>query len=651
MFSTRDTSQDVAIIGMAGRFPGANSIDDFWNNLCAGKESVSHFSDEELISNGIPATLLTDPNYVKSNGILTDIELFDANFFGISHRDAEILDPQQRAFLQAAWTALENAGYTPHGFAKPIGVYAAISWNSYFLHNLYTNQACLQAIDPNLIQILSDKDYLASRVSYKLNLTGPSLTIQTACSSSLVAVHLACQSLLCGECDMAMAGGVSIKVPQMAGYIYQSDSIRSPDGKCRAFDASATGCVAGNGLGIVVLKRLEDAIADRDNIYSVIIGSAINNDGALKAGYTAPQINGQARVISSALAVAQIESDTISYIETHGTGTALGDPIEFTALLKAFSLFNKKNKKQHCAIGSVKTNVGHLDVAAGVTGLIKAALSIKNKKIPPSLNYTNPNPKIDFENSPFYVNNKLKIWDMETSPLRAGVSSFGIGGTNAHIILEEFLGAKETNATGQWNLLLISAKIPAVLKNYRENLKSYLQKNGNVSTTNIAYTLAVGRNNFLERQIMLVKNHQKMISILTDSELSQSHTATENCPIIWMFNTQEIQTGVGKFLYESETFFRDAVDQCALIVAPILNIDIRNILYPPNAELKKRADETIKETIIARVSSFTIQYALAKLLSSLGIRPVGVIGCGFGKYIAACFAGILTLKNPFSLIQ
>ncbi|MBC1236251.1 type I polyketide synthase, partial [Nostoc sp. 2RC] len=426
---------EIAVIAMTGRFPGAKDIDEFWQNLSLGVESITWFTDDELLKAGVDPHWLSNPNYVKANAVLSDFELFDANFFGYSAREAEIIDPQQRLFLESAWTALEQAGYNSQTYKGLIGVYAGLGLNSYLLNNLTPNRELLETIDPLQLLISSDKDFLPMRVAYKLNLTGPAVNVQTACSTSLAAVHFACQSLLNGECDMALAGGVSLSFLENTGYLYQEGMILSPDGHCRAFDANAQGTIGGSGVGIVVLKRLNEALADGDCIQAIIKGSAINNDGALKVGYTAPSINGQASVIAEAQAVAGVDAETISYIEAHGTGTPLGDPIEIAALTQAFA--QSTDKKGFCAIGSVKTNVGHLNAAAGVTGLIKSVMALQHKLLPPSLNFSIPNPKIDFANSPFYVNTTLSEWKTNNIPRRAGVSSFGMGGTNAHVIIEE----------------------------------------------------------------------------------------------------------------------------------------------------------------------------------------------------------------------
>ncbi len=406
---------DIAIVGMSGRFPGANNIEEFWQNIQNKVESISFLSNDDLADLNLDTEVLNDQNYVKAAPILPDIEHFDARFFGYSPKEAELIDPQHRLFIECAWEALENAGYDPETYNGLIGVYGGVSTNTYFFNNVYNN------VNSRVIasNYTFNKDFLTTHVSYKLNLTGPSIGVQTYCSTSLVALHLACKSLLDEECDIALAGGVTIIVPQKSGYYYEQDGILSPDGHCRAFDAKAEGTIFGSGLGIVVLKRLQDAIADKDYIHAVVKGSAINNDGSLKVSYAAPSVNGQAEVIVEALAIAGIDADDISYIETHGTGTAAGDPVEIAALTKAFRAFTSRNN--FCAIGSVKPNIGHLDIAAGIASLIKTVQALKYKKLPPSINFEVPNPEIDFKNSPFYVNTQLTDWKTHNTPRRAAL--------------------------------------------------------------------------------------------------------------------------------------------------------------------------------------------------------------------------------------
>ncbi|MBV9789976.1 MAG: polyketide synthase, partial [Chloroflexi bacterium] len=511
----QEETTDIAIIGISGRFPGATSVQEFWHNIQSGSESVTVLSDEQLRAAQVGPDLFNHPRYVRSKPLLEDIELFDAGFFGYSPREAEIMDPQHRFFLECAWEVMENAGYTADTFAGAIGVYAGAGMNSYLLFNLGTNRDFIESVGTAQTVFANDKDYLATRVSYKLNLKGPSLTVQTACSTSLVAVHLACQSLLHAECDLALAGGVSINVPQQAGYLHEEGGILSPDGHCRAFDASAQGTVPGSGVGVVLLKRLDDALADGDTIHAVIKGSAINNDGALKAGYTAPSVDGQAQVITEALAMAEVNPETIGYVEAHGTGTPLGDPIEVLALTKAFRASTQR--QGFCALGSVKTNIGHLDAAAGVVGLIKTVLALTHRQLPPSLHFTQPNPQIDFAASPFYVNTDLRSWSTPAPgvPRRAGVSSFGIGGTNAHVILEEAPPVPvPAPITDRPQLLVLSARSEAALDTATAQLQAALAAQPDLALTDVAWTLQQGRTPLAYRRALVVHDHTDAVAAL-----------------------------------------------------------------------------------------------------------------------------------------
>jgi acyl transferase domain-containing protein/acyl-CoA synthetase (AMP-forming)/AMP-acid ligase II/acyl carrier protein len=531
----RVENADVAVIGMACRFPGANSIAQFWQNLCDGVESISFFTDEELLSSGVDPRLLQHPDYVKASPVLsTDIEAFDAEFFGYSPKEASILDPQQRLLLECAWESLEDAGYNPLTYPGAIGLYAGASMNTYLLNHVYPNRDQLDEND-NLqivtlgsmgglqMTVANDKDYLTTRVSYKLNLTGPSVNVQTACSTSLVAIHMASQSLLNGECDMALAGGVSVHTPQTVGHLHQAGMILSPDGHCRAFDAGAQGTIFGSGAGVVVLKRLDQAIAAGDHVYAVIKGSAIGNDGGQKVGYLAPNGDGQAVVTAEAIAVAGIAAETIGYVEAHGTGTELGDPVEIAGLMQAFHLSTQK--RQFCAIGSVKTNVGHLNIASGIVGFMKAVLVLYHRKIPPSLHFQTPNPQIDFENSPFYVNTALTEWDTNGYPRRAGVNSLGIGGTNAHILLEEAPDAIDNRRqeTEDWShLLTLSAKSETALRELAERYASFLASNPDIPLSDICFTAHVGRSHFEHRLSVVASTHADLQAKLADYALGQT---------------------------------------------------------------------------------------------------------------------------------
>ncbi|MFQ3617770.1 MAG: beta-ketoacyl synthase N-terminal-like domain-containing protein, partial [Cyanobacteriota bacterium] len=507
-------SNDIAVIGLACRFPGAASPAEFWQNLQNGVESITFFSDAEILAAGIDPDLVRHPNYVKASPILDDVERFDADFFGYTPREAELLDPQQRLMLECAWESLEDAGYDPFAYAADggaIALYAGASMNSYLLNHVYPNRHRLDANDSLDVVTLSamggfqmaianDKDYLTTRVSYKLNLTGPSVNVQTACSTSLVAVHLAGQSLLRGECDLALAGGVSVETPQRAGHLYQDGMILSPDGHCRAFDAQARGTIFGSGAGVVVLKRLQEAIADGDRIYAVVKGSAIGNDGSQKAGYLAPRADGQTAVISEALAVAGVEPDSITYVEAHGTGTELGDPIEVAALTRAFR--SSTQRQQFCALGSVKTNVGHLNVASGIVGFIKTVLCLHHRKLPPSLHFETPNPQIDFAHSPFFVNTTLRDWETDGSPRRASVNSLGIGGTNAHVVLEEAPAVSRPPSPvpdRPLHLLTLSAKTPAALQALARRYVQFFAAQPDVPFANVCFTANSGRSPFAHR--------------------------------------------------------------------------------------------------------------------------------------------------------
>ncbi|NEO98547.1 MAG: SDR family oxidoreductase [Symploca sp. SIO2E9] len=670
---SKETGLEVAIIGVSGRFPGSKNIDLFWKNLTDGAEFTSVFpktngEKQDIESNG-------SNQEVKAAALLEDIELFDASFFGLNPREAELMDPQHRLFLEHAWEALEDAGYDSQREERPIGVYAGVGASTYLLYNLFPNNL-KETLGYFPVLLASDKDYVPTRVSYKLNLTGPSLSVGTACSSSLVAVHLAYQSLLSGDCDMALAAGVSVKAPQNEATLCPEGI--SPDGHCFAFDARANGTIGGNGIGVVVLKRLEDAITDRDYIYAVIKGSAINNDGAVKVSYTAPSEEAQAKVIRTAQIMAEVEPETISYIETHGTGTSMGDPIEFAGLKQAFST----DKKSYCAIGSVKTNIGHLDAAAGIAGLIKTTLALENKLIPPSLNFETPNPQIDFENSPFYLNTKLSEWQANGTPRRAGVSSFGFGGTNAHVVLEEAPPNQPSATSRRWQLLLLSAKTSSALDTATANLVEHLKQHPEIDLADAAYTLQVGRREFDHRRAVVCQDIEDAISAFTDPKrVLSSIQEKDERHIAFMF------TGLGTHyvnmaweLYQDEPVFREQVDKCCQLLKPLLELDLRDILYPnrnqaseafqpPNSasdkpssglDLRKmlgrdqqpadEATEKLNQTYLTQPAIFVIEYALAQLWMSWGIRPVAMIGYSIGEYVAATLAGVLSIEDALTLV-
>ncbi|MCK4761146.1 MAG: amino acid adenylation domain-containing protein [Candidatus Aminicenantes bacterium] len=661
MDETAATGLEIAVIGMAGRFPGAGNIDRFWENLKKGVESITFYSEEELLKVGIEPELLANPDYVKcGGGVMDDTEYFDAAFFGYSPVEAEMMDPQMRIFHECAWHALEDAGYNPAVYDGLIGLFAgasfSIAWEALALFSGKIDDLGMLAGS-----LLFDRDFLCTRVSYRLNLKGPAVAVKTACSTSLVSIHMACQSILVGECDMALAGGITITILQKTGYLYREGKIFSPDGHCRAFDAVSKGTVDGDGVGIVVLKRLEDALEDRDHIYAVVKGSAMNNDGLRKAGYTAPSIEGQAEVIKMARQRAEVEPESIGYVETHGTGTELGDPVEIEGLKLAFNT----DKKQFCPIGSAKSNVGHLDSAAGVTGFIKAVLTLRNKQIPPSINFEKPNPKIDFENSPFYVNTELTEWKQDNRfPRRAGVSSFGIGGTNAHAVLEEAPPRdreEDSASTREYKLLALSAGTEAALERVTGNLSGFLRENSEMSLEDIAYTLQVGRKAFEYKKYFVCSKSEEAVDFFESPENKEANTffsKDSSKPVVFMFPGQGAQyVNMALEVYRSEPVFRREMDRCFDILKS-QGLEIKDILYPhlsapagssaagPRLEDRSAA---LAQTEITQPVIFMVEYALAKLLMSWGIMPYAMIGHSIGEYTAACLSGVFSLEDALKV--
>lgn len=638
---------DVAVIGISGRFPGASNVNEYWKNLIEGKESVHFFSDDELRAAGVSGNLLSNPRYIKASPIIEDFDCFDARFFGYNPREAASMDPQQRLLLEECWNALEDAGYAANGQGPRVGVYVSSAMNTYLLFS-----GLLPNFTTDYLQTLigNDKDFLATRVSYKLNLNGPSVTIQSACSSSLVAIHTAAQSLLNEECDIALAGGVSVRVPQHAGYLYEDESVFSKDGHCRPFDAMANGTIFGSGVGVVVLKRLTDAIADGDAIRAVIKGSAVNNDGAAKSDYTAPSINAQAEVIAEALAAANVDARTIEYVEAHGTGTFLGDPIEVTALTKAYRAFTEDC--QYCSLGSVKGNIGHLDAAAGVSGFIKAVLALENRVIPKSINFNNPNPQIDFASSPFFVVDQTTSWLTSQSVRRAAITSLGIGGTNAHVILEEPPERMNSHASDASEILLLSARSENALQKRSENLIQYLQQNPSCSLSDLAYTFRVGRKHFEYREAFTVRNVQETIGILQArmEKVSFSRITEKNSSIIFLFpGNGSAHAGMCQGLYHDIPEFRKIADICCQQCNNFLPYDLRELIFEPSGN----AEET--QTLLERPgyampALFVTEYALAKLWISWGIIPQAMVGHSIGEYVAACLSGVLKLEDALRIV-
>ncbi len=642
----------VAIIGMAGRFPGANNLTEYWRNLQDGVEAITFFTDEELRNAGVAAAQLSAPNFIHAKGVIDNGDEFDASFFGFTPREAEIMDPQHRFFMECVWTALENAGYDPESYEGSIGLYGGESMNTYLLLNLMSNRALLESVGLLQASVQNRTDHLTTHVAYELNLKGPSLTIQTACSTSLVAVHAACQSLLNCECDIALAGGVSISVPLKNGYTYLEGGIYSPDGHCRAFDERAQGTVEGNGVGVVALKRLTDALADGDTIHAVIRGSAVNNDGSLKVGYTAPGVTGQAEVIAEAQAVSSVNPETITYVETHGTGTSLGDPVEIEALTQAFR--HGTEAKRFCGIGSVKTNIGHLDAAAGVAGLIKTVLALEHRRLPPSLNFESENPRIDFANSPFYVIAKLSEWKtVDGTPRRAGVSSFGIGGTNAHVVIEEAPAPEFSKSTRDWHLLPISARTSSALDAATVNLHTHLKEHPELDLADVAYTLQVGRKQFNHRRVVVCRDMEDAVRALETLDARRVFTSLQEPrerPVVFMFPGQGAQyVRMGLELYRAESVFREQVDLCSNLLEPHLGFDLRQVLYP-NDERLEEARQKLNQTFVTQPALFVTEYALAKQWINWGVNPEAMIGHSIGEYVAACLAGVFSLEDALRLV-
>lgn len=637
---------EIAIIGMSGQFPGAEDVQQFWENLKEGVESISFFSDDEALNEGEDKNSIKNPSYVKANAYLKDKEYFDAAFFGYTPSEAKLMDPQLRLFHENCWKALEDAGCDVTTNNQKIGLFAGASSNvNWLTYSLLTNMD--NSVNSFNAFQLRDATFLCSRVSYLMNLQGPSVYINTACSTSLVAIQRACMSLLLRECKIALAGGVTVKNYSKKGYIYEEGMIDSKDGHCRTFDAQANGTVGGEGIGVVVLKRLTDAIADGDHIYAIIKGSGVNNDGANKIAYTAPSIDGQSQAIMKAISMSKIPSESISYVEAHGTATKLGDPIEVEALINSFG----KSEEKYCALGSVKTNVGHLDIAAGVAGFMKTVLSLKNRQIPANLHYKNPNPKINFEESPFFVNTELKNWKNNNYPLRAGVSSFGIGGTNAHVILEEAPAQKKSSDSRDFQLLTFSAKTQSALKRNINNFRNYLERDENTKLADMAYTLQVGRASLGHRKTIVSKSKEETIRLLESYKVveNKKHISEITKPTtVFMFSGQGSQhLNMCYDLYQSEPFFKEKVDTCFQIVKEEFGKDLKEVLF---ADSNSDWADKINDTEFTQPLLFIVEYSLAQLMIKWGITPNSMVGHSVGEYVAACISGVFTLKDSLKLV-
>ena len=640
------SANGIAIIGLAGRFPGADNVEAFWENLVNGVESSTRLDDETLRREGVSQQLIDNPDFVKVSYVVEGAENFDAELFQFTPREAEITDPQHRMLLECCYEALDHAGYSTDSYSGHIGVYAGVGSMSYFVRNLSANPELMESVGPLRISIGNEKSFATTMVSYKLNLRGPSVNVDTACSTSLVAIHQACQSLLSYECDIALSGGVSIDAPQKTGMLYREGSIVSPDGRCRPFDSEAKGTVKGNGAGVVVLKRVEDALRDGDFIHAVILGSAINNDGSLKLGYTASSIDGQVEVVADALVRADVDAASIGYVETHGTGTILGDPIEVAALSRAFG---GSATQGACAIGSVKANIGHLDIAAGVAGLIKTVEALKHARIPPSINYSAPNPNIDFTQGPFFVNDVLRDWNAGETPRRAGVSSFGIGGTNAHVIVEEAPPRRSQPSSRDSHLIVLSARSRGALERQIGRMSTHFDRHADTDLADAAYTLQIGRREYEYRAAVTMRDAVNPASQLdlNNRGMIIAGPVKQTPKICFMFPGQGAQhLGMAKGLYESEPNFRAVFDECADAFRGELGCDLREIIFSDATD----GADTLNQTSLTQPALFAVEYAMAKFWEGLGIEPDAMIGHSIGEYVAACLAGVMSFADATALV-
>ncbi|MGO4393371.1 amino acid adenylation domain-containing protein [Variovorax sp. M-6] len=637
-------AEPVALIAMAGRFPGAADVEQFWDNLMAGRESISFFDDATLDA-GVSAALRADPLYVRARGVIDDIEQFDAAFFGINPKEAELMDPQQRVFLEICWECLERGGYVPDQAPGPVGVFGGMYNASYFQRHVATRPDLVEMVGEFQVMLANEKDYVTTRVANRLNLTGPAVSVHTACSTSLVAIAEAFFALRTGQCRMALAGGASVTCPPRSGYLYNEGSMLSPDGHTRSFDAGAKGTVFSDGAAVVLLKRLSDAIADGDTIYAVLRGAAINNDGGAKASFTAPSVDGQAAVIEAALASAGVDPRSISYVETHGTATPMGDPIEVEGLTRAYAAHT--GDTGFCAIGSLKSNVGHMVTAAGAAGMIKAALALHFEAIPASLHYEAPNPAIDFDATPFRVNSRLRPWRREASPRRAGVSAFGVGGTNAHVVIEEApLRAPSDSATGA-QLLTLSARSPAALAAAAARLAEHLDAHRELSLADVAHTLRVGRKQFAQRAVVAAESIDEAIAALRSADSPLRAAASLNAWVpqpVFMFPGQGAQyAGMGRTLHAEDPVFRAAFDDCIRCFDGLLDFDLRERMFTDDAA-------ALTPTSVTQPATFALEYALARQLMALGVKPAAMIGHSVGEFAAAVLAGVMRLEDAARLV-
>ncbi|MGE3174850.1 MAG: SDR family NAD(P)-dependent oxidoreductase [Planctomycetota bacterium] len=647
------TDTDIAIVGLGCRLPGAQNPDEFWQLLRDGRCARTEFADDALRALGVSEQDLRDPAYVKAGMKLDGIDQFDAGFFGFSPRDAAIMDPQHRVFLEVCWEALEHAAHVPDRFDGRIGVFAGCGMDTYLLHNVLTNPQLVRDVGMFLIRHTgNDKDFLATRVSYQFDLRGPSVNVLTACSTSLVAIHQAAQSLLAGECDLALAGGVTILVPQERGYRYEPGEILSPDGHCRAFDASSKGTIFGSGAGVVVLRRLADAQRDGDHVHAVLAGSAVNNDGARKVGYLAPSVDGYAEVVAEALALADVTADQVQYVEAHGTGTPVGDPIEIEALTQAFRATTERT--QFCGIGSVKTNIGHLDTAAGIAGLLKVVLAMQHGQLPKSLHFEAPNPLIDFARSPFQVVAREREWAQPADGLRiAGVSSLGVGGTNAHAVLRQAPAPvlEEPAYPRRYHLLPLSARSDAAVLDGAQRLAGFLGHRDDDDLPAIAATLQLGRKGFAHRAFAVGLTAEELATDLASGLQGRIRKAPERPgSVVFLFPGGGAQyPGMGRGLYEHEAAYRAAADECLAALPDDARAHVHALLFGARSTAAHAAE--LERPSLALPALFCTEYALARTLAAFGVEPEAMLGHSMGEYVAACLAGVFSPAQGMQIVR
>ncbi len=640
----QDNDGRIAIIGIAGRFAGASNIENFWDMLLEGRSGRVEVTRADLEAAGEDPALLDDPDYVAAAFPLEEAEGFDAAFFGFNPREAQLMDPQQRMMLECAWTALEDAGYDPHRSSDRVGVFGGVGRNAYLMNNLMSHEALRETAAEYNMLIGNERDFPCTHIAYRLGLRGPAVTVQTACSTSGVAIHMAAQNLLRGECDVALAGGAKVLVPNRVGYRYVDGGPLAQDGQLRAFDANAKGMVRGSGAAMVALKRLDAALEDGDHIYGVLLGSAVNNDGAARAGFTAPSASGQANVIAEAHRNAGITADSISLIEAHGTGTVLGDPIEVEGLTRAFRVTSEENG--YCALGSVKTNIGHLDAGATAASLIKTLLALENEVIPPSINFTEPNPQINFSESPFYVAAKPVEWKRGKKPRRAGVSSFGLGGTNAHLIIEEAPARPASDPARGSQLLVISARTKTALEKRCDDLANWLERHEDANLADVAHTLLIGRRRFEKRVALVCASREEAIEKLRrrdPREILRSNMTAEKPPVAFMFPGGGAQyAGMAREHYKNSPEFRRALDDCSVHFEKRTGQSLVDIIYA--------AEGTLDQPSIALPTLFAVEYAMAALWKSWGVEPSAMIGHSMGEYTAACLAGVFSMEDALDVV-